>query len=440
MMLGMMLVLLPLALTNTFAAYLLWGWSGLFAINYYLYGFMASVKFVFIFAIIALVLIFKDKNLYRNRFKFDTTTILFSLLAIHGLISASLAYSGLVRNWELYLDLLKTMLFCICMSLLVTNRLRMHALVIILVLSTSFHGLVDGLKFLASGGSHNAVGMPKFGDNNHIAMVMVMILPLAFYLYRYTKRRIVALGFLGLLATTVLAVVATGSRGGLISMLTLSAWLVVTGKRKMAGIFVIVLCSVMVVSLAPESWTSRMNTIKTAEEDSSFLGRVGAWKVSSAIALSNPFFGGGFRSIQGIEVWNRFKDSQGFLGFIDTPPVMGVHGGGKAAHSIYFEVVADLGFLGLLIYLSILLNAFVVGSKIKRFIRNKGDDYAWAYDLANMLMGSMLVYMVGGALLSAAYFELPYICTMLLAVLFRLVSIQESKPDGVAQLPASNMR
>ena len=47
----------------------------------------------------------------------------------------------------------------------------------------------------------------------------------------------------------------------------------------------------------------------------------------------------------------------------------------------------------------------------------QNEDLTWASDLSDMLAGSLIVYIIGGALLSAAYFDLPYMIIMLMEVL-----------------------
>lgn len=408
-----MLVFVPLAIRHTFVAYLLWGWAGLISLNYYLYGFMIPVPYVQMFAMIALGSWFWTKDPERRAFTANRTTTLFIVFLVHGLMCALLAYPGLIQNWELYGNVVKTALFCVLMPLLATSRLRIHAIVLMLVLATAFHGALDGLKFVSSGGAHNARGMAKFGDNNQFALVLLMVLPLIYYLYHYTARRWVQLGFAAGAVLTVLAIVATGSRGALLGLMALAIWVILQSRRKLAGIVVVALMGFMVLQLAPESWQSRMETIKSAEDDSSFMGRVAAWKVNSAIAVVNPVFGGGFRVVENQVVWDQFKDKQGLLGFTVTPAIERF----KAAHSIWFEVLGDLGFVGFFLFVALLINAFVTLKEIRGLARRHGEPDRWGVDLADMVGASLFAYMVSGSLLSAAYFETPYILMMLLEVI-----------------------
>jgi len=414
MALGAFLIMLGVGTRNAFLAYLLWGWAGLIALDTYLYGFMQNVTYVQIFALICLAQILMKRDDELIKLSLDRTVVLIIIFSIHALLSATFAAPGVARNWELFSNLIKTFLFCLLMPMMVTSRFRIHALIVVIALAISFHGGLDGLKFLASGGAHSARGNAKLGDNNHFAMTVLMVTPLLLYLYNYTERKLIRWGFMMALIVTALAVVATGSRGGLLSMVALAVWVILKSSRKVMGLFVVAFVMILIVQTAPESWSNRMNTINDASADTSFMGRVTAWKRASAIAVENPILGGGFHAGQAPSLFQQYRYKQGLLGFIDTPDV----GYPAASHSIYFEVMGDLGFVGLFFFLLIIGNAFITRLKIKKLTkRNEHVSLVWASDLSDMLAGSLIVYIIGGALLSAAYFDLPYILMMLMEVL-----------------------
>jgi probable O-glycosylation ligase (exosortase A-associated) len=175
----------------------------------------------------------------------------------------------------------------------------------------------------------------------------------------------------------------------------------------------VILLAVLAVQLAPESWFTRMESIKTAEEDLSFMGRVVAWKVSTAIALANPWGGGGLHAIQSMPVWHEFVNRIDFLSFIPTPPPAATP---RAAHSIYFEVLGDLGFVGFALYIGLIVNAFLTARRIRRLVANR-PELLWARDLSDGLKLALVAYCVGGAGVSLAYFDLFYVVIMLLEAL-----------------------
>lgn len=413
------LMLVPLvfmSLRNGFVAYLLWCWAGFVAVQFYLYGFMRNISYVQLFAAIALVQFLVKKDPERQPFTLNRTSVLFVAFAVHIVLCATFAFDGHPRNWEIATNMLKTVLFCILMPLVVTTRYRVHALVLVITIAMSFHGVVDGLKFIASGGFHLATGISKFGDNNHYAMVLVMTMPLVAYLYMTSASKLTKLVFLAMMPLLVFSVIASHSRGGLICMGAVGLWFLLASRRRVWGILLLLTCATLVSQLASDDWFARMQSINDASEDSSLLGRIGAWQVSTAIAMEYPVFGGGPYSIEMLSVWNKFKDSQGLLGFLPMD-LNGLPGRGRATHSIYFQALGDLGFFGLFMFVAILLNTFLTARSVIRTCREVGPRLDWALSLAQMLMLSILAYAVGGALLSATYFDLPYVLFMLAQVI-----------------------
>jgi len=428
------LAAVPMALVSPFAAFMLWTWAGLAAINYYVYGFMQGTQLAQIFALIALGLILFGRVKELKKYQLNGTGLLLLIFVVHGLFSALLAYPGLPRNWELYTNVLKTVLLCLAMPLFLTDRSRINLFVLLVVLSISFHGLLDGLKFLASGGGHNAQGLQKFGDNNHYALVLLMVMPLFIYVYRYATHWLLRYSLVGAFLLTFLAIIATGSRGALLGVVAMGVWVIATGKRKLAGLLMAGVLAILTFQLAPADWFARMDTIKSAQDDSSFMGRVAAWKRASAIALAHPVFGGGFHAGQGAGmVYEKYRHAQGLLGFVDTPDF----GYAAASHSIYFEVLGDLGFVGLLLFLVCIARVFYLRGRLLALARGQ-PQLEWARELGNLIAAGMVVYAVSGALLSAAYFELPYYLMMLIQVLYLVAqNAAHSVPPAAARAGAA---
>jgi hypothetical protein len=95
---------------------------------------------------------------------------------------------------------------------------------------------------------------------------------------------------------------------------------------------------------------------------------------------------------------------------------------GTDAHSIYFEVLAEHGFIGLALFLAIGVFAL---SACRRLIKdNKRDpDRRWIADLAAMIQVSLIGYAVSGAFLGLAYFDYYY---AILAIIIGLQVVSKS--------------
>jgi probable O-glycosylation ligase (exosortase A-associated) len=90
------------------------------------------------------------------------------------------------------------------------------------------------------------------------------------------------------------------------------------------------------------------------------------------------------------------------------------------AHSIYFEVLGEHGFVGLALFLSLGMIALAKGNRIRRISR-KRPDIIWAHDLASMIQVSLVGYAVTGLFLGLAYFDLYYHLIAILVITERIV-------------------
>src|SRR6185312_11347545 len=154
--------------------------------------------------------------------------------------------------------------------------------------------------------------------------------------------------------------------------------------------------------------------IEDVSQDSSFMGRVIAWKINTLAAIEHPLTGAGFHSTQDLAVWNHLSQNFSALDIIPTrrPDTVMAH----AAHSIYFQVLGDLGFVGLGLYLLLLAVAWRNASlAIKQSLAN--PEVRWAHDLGRTFQYCLLPFIVSGAALSMAYFDLAFVLVALTAVL-----------------------
>lgn len=411
----LMVLAIPLAIARPVNAYLLWGWTAVVVPTSYFYGFMADARLNLFFGILTITLVLVGRVPWTTYLP-NRVTWLYLLFLMHGTASFLLGYPSNPHNAQYYEFFVKGLLFCLAMPFFVRERMHLHAAILVIVLGFGLHGVLNGLKTLASGGGHNVIGPvgTMIDDRNHLSTALALSLPLIYYLYQHSQSRWIRLGFLGGFALVALAIAGSGSRGGFIALAVVSGWLVVASRQRWRIMMLLGVLGLLFVSFAPDQWTDRLATIENAAEDQSFMGRVIAWKVSSAIAVVNPVFGGGFHAVQAQAVWDQFKTSPGLLGFLDLPvPTFNA----KAAHSIYFEVMGDLGFVGLILFLAILVHGVYSRFAIKREIAKLGAGWHWARDMADMLMLAIVAYMVGGAAVSLGYFEVVYMVVMLMEML-----------------------
>ena len=407
------LAILPLMLylmaRRPFIALGMWIWTAMFFPNAWLYGVASGIRYNLIFTGVAILgyLALKDKP----KVKFGALGGLILLFLLWTTLSTTMTEGVAQISWDIWSRFFKVILLFVFVVLVVDKKIHIDFFLGCVVLSIGFFASLEGLKYIATGGGHKIEGFDGhvLGDRNELSLAFVITLPICAYLLgQYGKQsRLIRLGLLGVMALLVTAIVGTQSRGGFIAMLGLGAYFFMKSERKVVlGVLVLLLVGVL-SNFVTDEWTSRMNTINEASDDASFMGRVVAWKLSFIQAMHHPFFGGGFKSLETFPIWRSLTQDFFAYPFFYTGDALPDTTRAHAAHSVYFQVLGEHGFLGLAIYLGFLARAFVGARKVARIAREHVETH-WIAAVAVMLQLCIFAFCLGGAALSFAYFDLMF--------------------------------
>jgi hypothetical protein len=106
---------------------------------------------------------------------------------------------------------------------------------------------------------------------------------------------------------------------------------------------------------------------------------------------------------------------------------------GYDAHSIYFEVLGEHGWIGLTLFLSLLAMTWMKSNAVIR-VAKRQPETLWARDLAAMIQVTLIAYMTAGAFLGLAYFDYFYHLMVVVVVLHHLLKSAQKNP-AVASKP-----
>lgn len=432
-MLAILPVLLYAMAKRPFVAIGMWLWTALFFPNGWVYGMASGIRYNLLFTGVAMLTYLTMKN--KPKVHFGLLGGLVMLFFAWTTISTVVSIGNPDVAWDFWSRFAKIVLLFIFVLLVIEKKLHLDFVLWCVVLSVGFYANLEGLKFIASGGNHQIAGMAThvLHDRNELAVAFVMTLPICYYLmHEYGKHsRLMRFGLMATMAMLVISVIGTQSRGGFISLVVVGGYFFIKSDRKILVGSAIAILSLVVMQLASDDWVERINTIESADEDGSFLGRLVAWKLSFILAIEHPFFGGGFRAIQHFPVWAEMSQQFFSYPWFYTGDLLPNPAFARAAHSVYFQVLGDHGFVGLAIYLSILAVALFKTSSIARRARLT-DTRDWLPLLVTMIQLSIFSFALGGAALSFAYFDLIFALFGLVVILEnRILAVAESRSHAV---------
>jgi probable O-glycosylation ligase (exosortase A-associated) len=399
---------------------LAWTWFTVMNPHQETYGFAQSAPLNMILAVITLLAWFfsKERKIPPLRFAIWSTGLFLLWMTFNSFFAATPGWSWPLwdRTWKIYaLGLL--------IAVMAVNKARIHALIWIIVASLAYYGVKGGLFTILTGGHYHVMGPPStiIGDNNQLALALLMSIPLTNYLRLQTRVRWIRIALLAVITLSVISIVGSYSRGGILGLGVLVFVSLFRTRRKFLYIVLAAAVIVPLLFFMPEHFFDRLHTLNNISSDESFNGRLMAWKVALMSSFDRFPLGAGFSGLQVPDVYHHYLPGE-------TP---------HAAHSIYFEVLGDHGFIGFAIYMAILFATFISCIRMQRSTKNV-PQLRWINDLCNMLFTTLVAFCVCGAALSMAYYDVYVICTMLMLPLSQLTKdnlkiIQETAPQAQAK-------
>lgn len=376
---------IPFILKRPWLGIIVWTWLGFMNPHKQCWGFAREMPFAYIIALTTLVALLLSKESKKIPWTRESITL---ALFVGWMVITTFFARFPELAWLQLEKVVKIQLMIFVAMMLITDRFRLHALVWTLALSLGFYGVKGGIFTIVHGGIYRVQGPEGsfITGNNEMGLALAMTVPLMYYLYRESPRWYVRWGLMGAILLTSLAAFGTHSRGALLGMGAMGVMLWWNSKQKFLMTLMLAAGVLSVYSYMPQEWFDRMSTIKTYEEELSAKARFASWEFAFNIA-SSRIFGGGFET---------------FAGRSD-------------AHSIYFEVLGEHGFIGLGLFLALGLFTWMAASRIRR-TSEKAQDMAWMGMLTRMLQVSLVAYAATGAFLGMAYFDYAYNLVLIIVV------------------------
>lgn len=413
---------IPFILRNPAVGIFYWVWLSLMNPHRAAWGFAYSFQFAFVVAVTTVIALFLTKE--PRQFKGGAAGWILLAFVVWMCFTTLFALEpvGAIRMLE---RVVKIMFVTFLALLVLYKREHVMWLMVIITFSVGFYGVKGGIFTLTRGGSQLVWGPPEtfIADNNALALAVIMTIPLLAYFYVMSTKWWMRAGILVSIALCAASALGSYSRGGLLAIVAMSAFLWIKSKSKLWVGLVVLVLGLGFYSFMPPAWEQRMNTINTYEQDSSAVGRISTWTMLTNLALDRPLVGGGFEPYS-TEVFRRY-----------LPDYDRTH----SAHSIYFQVLGEHGFVGFGLFLIFWLLTWRLSRRIIKHTRNDPQS-KWAYWLAVMIQVSLIGYFVGGAFLNLAYWDMPYFLMIALVVTWHVIREQSPEPTNPAVARPEHVR
>jgi probable O-glycosylation ligase (exosortase A-associated) len=311
-------------------------------------------------------------------------------------------------TWEHLQFVSKVLLMTLLTIAVVDSFARLRILVI--VTAGCFGAFVlKALPFMIlTGGSFRLYGPENsmIADNNDFGLALNMSLPLFFFLAMAESNRWLRWLFGILFLGTIPAICFTYSRGALVGLVAVLLLMFLQLKQRLVLGPVIAIGVLIAILLAPAAWRERMDPTSRDAVDASARSRLNSWTYSWNLAKDYPVAGAGFDAFTP-ELFSRY-----------APNPEDVHG----PHSIYFGVLAEHGFVGLILYLSLVCSCFISTRRVVKQAQAQGNQVLVHY--ANMFRFGIVGFLVCGMFLGRAYFDYFFAIVAFIAILKRVWTVE----------------
>lgn len=336
-------------------------------------------------------------NVFKGQFRFKVTLLLSIYLLILSALTLStiLAYSPSTA-WTMYNWFLPPMWITPIVIFSTIHDLNLLKWVIwVSAGGIGFNGFKVGVSLTASGGGHLTEQISGFvGDNNVFGLVLCLVVAVILGLRRTLPDKLIlkTIYYIFILFI-ILCIVYTKSRGALLSICMVFFLASIISRRPFRSLTLLFSIFYVGYVLIPPEYFDRLNTLDNIKGDVSAMGRIENWKLAWDEAVRHPFFG--------IGPGNHIIYNKSIQADVQV----------RVAHSVYFQVLGELGFVGFFFYMWFVLLGlwtFFKTWRIMAIITRNYPEFLWVRDLSFWMLAGYIGYLFGSSLLDMFYIEYPW--------------------------------
>ena len=385
---------------------LVWAWVSMMNPHRLTWGFAYAMPFAQLIAAVTLLVALFTRN--KRPFPVCAPTVFMVLFVLWTGVTTAFAINSSGASFDMWEKVIKIHIMLWVTLVMIIGRQQIIWLIWVITLSIGFFGIKGGVWTVLTGGSSRVWGPPGsfIEGNNELALALVIILPLMYFLRGELSRPIakhlitIAMVFIGF------SILGSHSRGAFLALISMALFLGSKSSRPFLSSIVILSILATTLLFMPENWWDRMASIQTHQDHSS-QSRLYTWRMILNLVQHRPIVGAGFE-LATPEVWILYAVGEWRLPY--------------SPHSIYFQALGEHGFVGLFLYTGIGIMSWRLASHIIVAVKDR-PDLQWAANLMRSIHVSLISFAVGGAFLNLVNFDVPYYLIGIIALVWRDLQI-----------------
>ncbi|MBI4468903.1 MAG: O-antigen ligase family protein [Acidobacteria bacterium] len=401
----------------------------------------------FIVVLVTLALLVRHLTSNHSRFVWDSSGGLLILLGGAIFCSSLSAVSPQLTDAASVEHLKSLWLFLIVVNL-VTSKVVLHRTVWVLVLSGAFLGTISVYQVFTSaygfefagfgqiklahivGGKRQPRISGPLSDPNFYAQILVPLVPLAlFRLWDESKLHLKVIAAYAL-SVTLLAVVFTYSRGGGLALALVLLLAAITKKVKLRYLLVSLSIIIPLLLVVPEEFEVRLGTLNqlvpgegapSSASDTSFQERILLTRTAWEMFSDQPLLGVGAGNYS--EHYEEYSQRVG-----STISSYKDFGARRFPHSLYLEIAAEMGLIGLILFGVIVALVLSKALDAVRWFRVTRDPHS-AGMVYSLLLG-FIGYLTTSLFLHGHYLRYLWLLVALVAAAWHIARQQMENHDS----------
>lgn len=346
-----------------------------------------------------------------------------------------------------FVNLIKNLMIAIALALLIRRPQQLRVALWSIIGGALLLTAINSYKYLSGNFTSEFGGFAQSGvsfmadDNkmfrlsgalagpNYFAQLLLIAVPISFERMLSESSRWLKIIAGTTLMLSVIVILLTFSRGALLALLCMSAVLVYKLRRNPGWLLAGLLLVVLSLPLLPAGYVDRLSSAlphigvssqSTQEPDESVRGRLGEMRVAWELFMDHPLLGVGYNNYE-----NYFQQ---YTLNLDQMP----RGEARPAHSLYLEVAAEGGVVGIGAFAMLL--AYFARIAVRGYTSlSRSSHSSHANMIAGLAMG-LVGYLIAAIFLHDAYPRFFWLLAgLILAVPGMMVDQHQNENLGTAQ-------